>query len=150
MKKMFINLAVNLPKGLLCLLIFLMIAFSAFSQNAGISPAGAVAPDASAGLDVNFTNKGLLIPRVSLTGTTSFAPLTAHVAGMVVYNIATVSDVTPGFYFNDGTKWVAGLPKGNAAGDMQYWDGTTWRNIPAGTVGQRLQLNPSGIPTWAP
>lgn len=54
----------------------------------------------------NNSTKGLLLPRVSLSSTTSFSPLLAHVAGMTVYNIATTSDVTPGYYYNDGTKWI--------------------------------------------
>lgn len=140
----------TIVKSLLSLLILSMIAVTGYSQNAGISATGAVPPDASAGLDVNFTNKGLLIPRVTLTSTASFAPLAAHLAGMMVYNTATTGDVTPGIYFNNGAKWIAGLPKTNAAGDMQYWDGSAWKTIPAGQPGQRLQVNSGGIPVWAP
>lgn len=62
-------------------------------------------PNASAMLEVQSTNKGILLPRVALTSTTAFAPLAAHVAGMTVYNTATAGDVTPGQYYNDGTKW---------------------------------------------
>ncbi len=56
------------------------------------------------------TNQGLLIPRVNLTSTTSYAPLTGTAqAGMLVYNLATAgtfpNNVTPGFYYHDGTKW---------------------------------------------
>jgi hypothetical protein len=57
-------------------------------------------------LEMETTNKGLLLPRVALTSTTAFAPLTAHVAGMAVYNTATAGDVTPGYYFDNGTAWV--------------------------------------------
>ncbi len=61
-------------------------------------------------LEVESTNKGILLPRVGLTATNSFAPLAAHVAGMTVYNTATAgtspNNVTPGYYYNDGTKWV--------------------------------------------
>jgi len=42
---------------------------------------------------------------VPLTSTTSASPLAAHVAGMVVYNTATISDVTPGLYVNTGAVW---------------------------------------------
>ncbi|WP_430614926.1 hypothetical protein [Flavobacterium sp. JP2137] len=51
-------------------------------------------------------NKGLLLPRLALEKTTLSAPLTAHVVGMTVYNTATVNDVKPGFYYNDGVKWA--------------------------------------------
>jgi len=63
-------------------------------------------PSGSALLEMESTNKGLLLPRVALTTTTAFAPLSAHVAGMTVYNTATAGDVVPGFYYNDGTKWA--------------------------------------------
>jgi hypothetical protein len=156
MIKPLVSHKVKISSALICFLIFMMVTISGFSQNAGISDPGAVpptgSPNTSAGLDINFTNKGLLIPRVALTGaanTTVLNPITAPVAGMIVYNTATITDVTPGFYFNNGTRWVEGLPKANAAGDMQYWDGASWKNIPVGGVGQRLQLNASGIPVWA-
>ena len=57
-------------------------------------------------LEMETTDKGLLLPRVALTSSTAFAPLSAHVAGMAVYNTATAADVVPGYYYNDGTKWV--------------------------------------------
>src|SRR5690554_2903573 len=61
-------------------------------------------------LDIESNNKGLLLPRLALTATDNVAPLTAHVAGMTVYNTATNGDdetaVTPGYYYNDGTQWV--------------------------------------------
>ncbi|PZF71494.1 hypothetical protein [Taibaiella soli] len=56
--------------------------------------------------DSGTANKGLLVARVTLTATTQAAPLGAHVAGMVVYNLVAVNDVVPGLYYNDGTRWV--------------------------------------------
>jgi hypothetical protein len=141
-------------KNCLLLAAFLIFSLSGFTQSVGISDPGALppagAPNAAAGLDVNFANKGLLIPRVVLVSTANSAPLAANVAGMIVYNAAPNVNVTPGFYFNDGTKWVALVPKANTAGDMQYWNGTIWITIPAGQSGQRLQINASGLPVWAP
>ncbi len=68
------------------------------------------APNASAVLDLQTTNKGLLLPRVALTSTTAATPLSAHVAGMTVYNTATAGTgttaVSPGQYYNDGSKWT--------------------------------------------
>jgi hypothetical protein len=130
------------------LLMALIFTLTGFSQNAGISATGATPPNAAAGLDVNFTSQGLLIPRVALTGTTNSAPLAAHVAGMLIYNTATTADVVPGFYYNDGSKWLSGLPKASASGEMQYWDGTTWVALAVGTAGQLLQINGSGVPVW--
>jgi hypothetical protein len=63
-------------------------------------------PNPDAALDVVSTNKGILNTRITLTSTSSPSPLSAHVAGMMIYNTATVSDVTPGLYYNDGSKWI--------------------------------------------
>jgi hypothetical protein len=57
-------------------------------------------------LELESTTKGVLFPRVELTGTANVAPLAAHVQGMTVYNTATAGDVTPGMYTNSGTAWV--------------------------------------------
>ncbi|MNU52215.1 hypothetical protein D3C71_412210 [compost metagenome] len=61
-------------------------------------------------MELQSSNKGLLLSRVALTATNQAGPLSAHVAGMTVYNTATAGSgttaVTPGFYYNDGTKWV--------------------------------------------
>ena len=61
-------------------------------------------------LEVESDNKGVLLPRVALQSAVNFAPLAAHVAGMIVYNTATAGtapdNVVPGFYYNDGTRWL--------------------------------------------
>lgn len=62
--------------------------------------------NANSVLEIESTNKGLLMPRVALTSTTIASPLLAHVVGMNVYNTATAGDVTPGNYYNNGTKWI--------------------------------------------
>lgn len=47
------------------------------------------------------------MPRVALTSTTDTATITgAEATSLLVYNTATVADVTPGFYYWDGTQWV--------------------------------------------
>jgi hypothetical protein len=129
------------------LLIALLVSSRCFSQNVAINSTGS-APNSSAGLDVDFPDKGVLIPRVTLTGTTSFAPLSAHVAGMIVYNTATAGDVFPGFYYDNGTKWVAVYMAGNAVGNMLYWDGSDWVLVPAGLPGQFLKVSDSNLPVW--
>jgi hypothetical protein len=58
-------------------------------------------------LEIEASDKGLLLPRIALVSTTSASPLTsAIVAGMTVYNTATIADVTPGFYYYNGIKWI--------------------------------------------
>jgi hypothetical protein len=95
-------------KRLPTILVFLtLLAFSARSQNnVGINDNNS-SPKASAMLDVYSTSKGLLIPRIALTSTTTAAPVTSPEASLLVYNSATTGDVTPGYYYWDGSsKWV--------------------------------------------
>jgi len=75
-------------------------------------------PDPNALLDLRenadkSSTKGFLLPRVSLEATNLATPLTAHEKGMTVYNIGTSPAsvdskyyLSPGFYYNDGIKWV--------------------------------------------
>ena len=95
-------------KRIFLLFIFYWSAFHIIkAQNVGINSSGTT-PNASAGLDVDFTNKGVLIPRVSLSATSSNAPIGPGIAtSLLVYNTATAGNVTPGYYYWDGTKWVA-------------------------------------------
>ncbi len=150
MKKVKEILQYLFEKRLISLLILMMICITGFSQNVGMSPTGATQPNVAAGLDINFPTKGLLISRVALTSTTLASPLTAHVAGMMVYNTATAGDVIPGLYYNTGAKWVSTLPPaGTSNGDMQYWNGTAWVLIPTGLPGQKLVISALGVPTWS-
>ncbi|MBK8518491.1 MAG: hypothetical protein IPL55_20050 [Saprospiraceae bacterium] len=57
-------------------------------------------------LEIESGTQGVLMPRLQLSASANPAPLSAHIAGMTIYNTATAADVTPGFYYNDGTKWV--------------------------------------------
>src|SRR5690554_6440992 len=64
-------------------------------------------------LEIESADRGLLLPRLELKATDNFEPLAAHIENMTVYNTAasdaTVADenkVTPGYYYNDGAKWV--------------------------------------------
>jgi hypothetical protein len=94
-----------LKKYLLTLLIVLLLQ-NAIAQNVGINATGA-APNASAILDVEATDKGFLIPRVALTQTSSNAPIGASIiTSLLVYNTATINDVTPGFYYWNGSIWI--------------------------------------------
>lgn len=85
-------------------------AYNLLAQNIGINATGA-APDASAGLDVSFTNKGLLVPRVALTALNAAGPIATPATSLLVYNTATAgavpNNVTPGYYYWGGTKWIA-------------------------------------------
>lgn len=75
---------------------------------------GTVNPDNSAQLEVKSTNRGLLMPRIALVKTTEQTPVVGVAAkSLMVYNTATINDVTPGFYHWDGTKWVRAASAGD-------------------------------------
>ena len=85
--------------------VFLILQISLCAQNLGIGP-DTFDPDPSAGVEMQFTNKGLLIPRVALTNTSSASPITSPANSLLVYNTATTGDVTPGYYYWNGSKWM--------------------------------------------
>ena len=64
-------------------------------------------------LDVKSNSKGLLIPRVALTGITDVTTIASPANSLMVYNTASAgygtTAVTPGYYFWDGswTRMVA-------------------------------------------
>lgn len=102
------------------LFVALMLSATGFAQNFGINLTGA-AGDPSAALDVDIPNTGILVPRIALSNTGVAAPVTAPATSLLVYNTATAgtfpTNVTPGYYYWDGTKWVR-LLGGNT---NTYW-----------------------------
>lgn len=75
--------------------------FSAYSQ-VGI---GTNNPNPSAQLEVRAVNRGVLIPNVTLTGTTDVVTIKNPAESLLVFNTVTVSDVTPGYYYWYNNKW---------------------------------------------
>ena len=97
-------------------LLFLTITF--FSNVNAQTGIGTSTPNAAAKLDVSSSTKGFLPPKVALTATNSFDPITglsgstalATAAGLLIYNTATAgtapNNVVPGYYYWNGTTWV--------------------------------------------
>lgn len=90
-------------------IVSLFYTISVFSQT-GI---GTSTPNASAKLEISATDKGFLPPRVALTSTATFSPITgtaAAAAGLLIYNTATAgtapNNVVPGYYYWNGTSWI--------------------------------------------
>lgn len=74
-------------------------------------------PDASAAMEIQSTDKGLLIPRVELTGSlTNPSPVTSPAVGLMVFNTGLSQEL--GFYYWDGFQWVL-VGSGSAAGE--FW-----------------------------
>lgn len=116
---------------------------SSYAQMRVGQPTGS--PDGSAALDVSggpynsgSPYRGLLPPKVALSQTGLAAPVTAPATGLLVYNMAKVGDVTPGYYYWEGNKWVrlstanTGAARVAAAGGGQY--------IPAFTLSEVRSL----------
>lgn len=91
-------------KAFFTALIFLFTLVS-HAQNIGINDQG-LDPDSSAILDLNATDKGLLIPRVALVSLSSNAPIGNNVAtSLMIYNTTANGELSPGFYYWNGASW---------------------------------------------
>ncbi len=93
-------------------LLFISALFTITCMNAQVG-IGTTVIENGVELQIESNNKGLLIPRIALTSTSSAAPVgPAPIAtGVLIYNTATagigITSVTPGFYYWSGTEWVA-------------------------------------------
>lgn len=70
---------------------------------------GTSTPHSSAQLHVQSENKGFLPPQVNLLNTNDITTIAAPATGLFVFNLSTSgiapSNVSPGFYYFDGSKW---------------------------------------------
>src|SRR5689334_13035686 len=66
---------------------------------------GTLTPNASSLLEIKSTTKGVLVPRMTSIQRNA---IVSPVRGLLVYQI----DGITGFYYYEGTKWVAIAPKG--------------------------------------
>jgi len=100
------------------LMCVLFLTQSIFAQNVGINSTGA-APNASAMLDITSS------------------PITTPATSLLVYNTATAgaspNNVTPGYYYWDGAKWVR-FQDANA-GDDWHINGNTGTNPASNFIG---------------
>jgi hypothetical protein len=124
-------------------------------------------------LELESTNKGLLLSRVSLTNTTTWGLLGTQAAGMHVYNtnaaITSTNTAYPtlaakiGEYYWNGTGWVAistnihqslrvfmngfigtGAPGANQFFTLTSYAGTSFNNVQGATVGSNSITLPPG------
>ena len=119
------------------------------AQNVGINTTGS-APHSSAGLDIDYTNRGILIPRVALTAANSASPITSPETSLLIYNTATTgtapNNVFPGYYYWNGSSWSR-LDNSNA-GDWRLTGNTgidSTVNYLGTTDGRPLILRTNGI-----
>lgn len=106
---------------------------------------GTLVPNPSAQLDVTTAkgvNKGMLIPRISLTGTTDIKTIdNGNVESLLVFNTSSILDVMPGYYYWFNNKWnrivisdeLNNLSRSNDLTGAAGAPGTPGVSIPAGT-----------------
>jgi len=111
-----------MKRGIVIIALFLV--FLSGNAQTGI---GTTTPSPSAKLEVASSNQGFLPPRIALTATNAASPVTSPATGLLVYNTATTgtapNNVAPGYYFWNGTAWVALL--GNITTSSISGNGTT-------------------------
>ncbi|MDX1954390.1 MAG: hypothetical protein SFU20_02590 [Chitinophagaceae bacterium] len=135
----------------LCILFFVILSFpkTFYGQNVAINTSGNL-PDISAMLDIVSTDKGLLLPRISLISTTDATTIPDPATSLIVYN--TNSSITGadadgvGYYYNSGTPaspvWVklvgqstrwddlrVTLDKGSSSATLNYITGSSGPQI---------------------
>ncbi len=116
------------------LLVFLSLSPLAFSQ-VGI---GTTTPRAA--LEINSATNGFLAPQIALNSTTVSAPVVnpaggALLAGTIIYNTATVNDVTLGYYYWNGTTWIRMAAGASATNNSWTLTGNTGTTAAANFLG---------------
>ncbi len=91
-------------------------------------------PDPSAMLEIKSNSKGLLIPRVSLTGSTDNTTIPGAANGLMIINTSSVSDVTPGLYLRKNAIWER-IALGGTMGEAWSTTGNTGTSISANFIG---------------
>lgn len=109
-------------KKLLFVLLFPMALFSQVGINT-------TTPHASSMLDVTATDKGILIPRISIPNLSAAAPITSPATSLLVYNTNVTTGI--GFYYWNGTIWT---PFGGGTDDWSN-SGANIYNNNTGNVG---------------
>jgi hypothetical protein len=75
------------------------------AKDNGAVGIGTSLPDSSSILDITSADKGILIPRVSLTSATDQTTILAPAVGLLVYNTGASTLTYKGFVFWNGTEW---------------------------------------------
>ncbi len=130
------------------------------AQNISVNSTGAL-PDPSAMLDVVSPNKGLLIPRVILTGINDNTTIPNPATSLLVYNTSpSMVGGGVGFWYWDGTQWArfsgafgttgntgaTGLAGANGTNGINGVTGSTGAKGDTGQVGPTGSVGATGAP----
>ncbi|QNJ99046.1 hypothetical protein [Constantimarinum furrinae] len=107
-------------KFLAPLTLLFMLTFSVINGQVGINT---TTPNASSILDISASDKGLLIPRIALIGLNDTTTILNPVESLLVYNTTSNSEITPGFYFWNGSQWTefSSNASGGGSSDPHKW-----------------------------
>lgn len=100
---------------------------------------GTSTPHQSSILDISSSDKGLLIPNVSLTGSNDITTISSPKESLLIYNTSTVSgvnEVSPGYYYFNGTSWEK-IGSSSATSSL-------WENLPS-TNRMRISTQSNGV-----
>lgn len=125
-------------------LLFLLLFSGAVSAQVGINT---TTPNASSMLDITATDKGLLIPRISIPNLNAAAPVTAPATSLLVYNTNATTGI--GFYYWDGLKWTpfsGGISHWTKVGNDIYNNNTANVGVGTSTPTNKLHIENIGAP----
>lgn len=105
-------------------LIAIMLLFSLPNQAQVAVNLNGAQPDGSAMMDIQSTDKGLLIPRMVITDVDSDqTPVESPAEGLMIFNTGSTDEIPTGFYYWAGGKW-----NGVTSGESNF------------TINQQLQM----------
>ena len=110
------------------------------AQGVSISNSTNATPDNSAILDLQSTDQGILIPRMTIAQRNS---ILSPVIGLMIYQ----TDNTTGFYYYDGIAWiyVTGAKKINDLTDGKYYNNSVYLGDQAGSSATTGSNNNIGV-----
>lgn len=118
-------------------------------------------PHPSSILDIAAENRGVLFPRIALTGSDDTTTVENPAEGLMIYNTTNANGITPGFYFWSGSDWsqveVANgssgpgggsgswSVSGNTASATDFLGTTNWNALKLKVNDQQMgQFHPNG------
>jgi hypothetical protein len=120
-----------LMKQLILLITLTFFYQAAFSQGVGINT---TTPDPSAALDIQSSNKGLLVPRVALTSQVDGVTIANPANALLVFNTTNNASLDPGYYYNSGT---AAIPSWKSLSELTF--PFYKASSPAGSAGFQIE-----------
>ena len=105
-------------------LIPLIVALGASYGVYGQVGIGTPNPNNSSQLEIVASDRGILIPNVSLTSTVDVATITnGNINSLLVFNISTIADIKPGYYYWYEDRWhriITSTDLDNTGGNVTY------------------------------